>query len=69
MPFPLVQVLYIIGSLLLAGVFLWMVSKWPDCDEAVKVIIRIVVIFFVSVFVIYMIFGIIAGLPPLPMRK
>lgn len=69
MPFPLQQVLYILGSLLVAGVVLWAVERWPGCDETIKLMIKIVVILVVSVLVIYLLFGLIAGLPPLPMRK
>ncbi len=69
MPFLFTQVLYILACLLIAGVILWGVGKWPGCDETVKVMIKIVVIVVVSILVIYLLFGLIAGLPPLPMRK
>ncbi len=62
MPFPLIQLLWILAVLLITGVLLWGVSQWPGLDATIKLMIRIVVIVVMSIWIIYLVFGLIASM-------
>lgn len=66
MPFPLLQLLWIIAILVITGVILWGLNNWPNLDGTIKTMIRIIVIVVMSIWVIYLVFGLIAGMGPLP---
>lgn len=68
MPFPLSTIIWILAALAIAAVGLWALNAWPGMDATIKAIMRIVIIVFVSVWVIYLLAGLLAGLPALPHR-
>ncbi len=53
MPFPLVQILV---TLLIVGVILWGITQIP-MDAAIARIIRVIVIVFVAIWLIYLLAG------------
>jgi hypothetical protein len=69
MPFPLISLVWILALLAIAGVLLWGLNSWPNLDATIKVIMRIVIIVVISIWLIYIVAGLIAGLPAIPSRR
>lgn len=59
MPYLLLQILIV---LLIAGVVLWGVSQFP-LDPTIARLIKVVVVVFVAIWLIYLLFGMLGGMP------
>lgn len=64
-PGVLLEVLVV---LLVVGVILWGLSQFP-IDPAIARLVRVVVIVLVAIWLIYLVFGLVGGGFPVPMRR
>ena len=69
MPFPLISLVWLLAALAIAGVLLWGLGAWPNLDGTIKIIMRILIIVVISIWVIYIVAGMIAGLPAVPVHR
>ena len=51
----------VIAILLFAGLALWVLAQFPELNAMIAKLIRIAVIVFVSIFLIYLLFGLAGG--------
>ena len=68
MPPLLYSLIWILAALGIAGVLLWALNSWPNLDGTIKIIGRIVIIVFLSIYLIYAIAGLLVSLPAFPHR-
>lgn len=63
------ELIWIIAALLIVGVILWGLNQIPGIDPTIKAIVRVVIIVFLAIWLIYLFAGLATGLPALPGRR
>lgn len=69
MPFPFIEIVWVIAALLIVGVILWGLNQIPGIDPAIKAIVRVIVIVLLSIWLIYFIAGLATSLPAIPAHR
>ena len=68
MPFPGVQLIWLIAALLIVGVVLWGLQQIPGIDPTIRAFVRVIIIVALAIWLIYFVAGLLTGLPALPHR-
>jgi hypothetical protein len=68
MPFPLISIIWFLAAACIVGVLLWGLGQLP-IDGTIKAIVRVVIIVFFVIWVIYFLAGMATTMPMVPYRR